>query len=54
MHLFFPSLRFLAEAQPRLIEDRLGQKALFRTDASTQQKTSLETLQMYFVSTFSK
>jgi hypothetical protein len=48
VHLFRPSLSFLAEAQPRL-QNRRGQKA-----RTTKQKTSLEKLQIYFVSTFFK
>jgi hypothetical protein len=60
VHLFRPSLGFLAEAQPRL-ENRPGQKALFgrgaqyifvATARATKQKTSLEKLQIYFVSKY--
>jgi hypothetical protein len=48
VHLFRPSLSFLTEAQPRL-QNRRGQKA-----RTTKQKTSLEKLQIYFVSIFFK
>jgi hypothetical protein len=62
VHVFRPRVSFLAEAQPRLKTKR-GQKALFDRDAHcifqatagiTKQKTSLEKLQIYFVSTFFK
>jgi hypothetical protein len=47
MHLFRPSLSFVAEAQPRL-QNRRGQMAVFGRaanilgDRTTKQKTSLE------------
>jgi hypothetical protein len=61
VHLFRPSLGFLAEAQPRL-ENRRGQKALFGGGAhnffyaiarTTKQKTSLERLQIILYLLFS-
>jgi hypothetical protein len=60
VHLFRSSLGFLVEAQSRL-ENRRGKKALFgrgaheifkATARTTKQMTSLEKLQIYFVSTF--
>jgi hypothetical protein len=62
VHIFCPSLSFLAEAQPRL--NKRGQKALFGRGAhrffwqphelQNKRKTSLKKLQIYFVSTFFK
>jgi hypothetical protein len=59
VHLFRPSLSFLAEAQPRL-ENRRGQRHFlaevrikFLGDR-TKQKKSLKKLQIYFVSILSK
>jgi hypothetical protein len=48
VHIFRPSLSFLAEAQPRLEtgEDKKDAR-------TTKQKTSWEKLQIYFVSNFS-
>jgi hypothetical protein len=62
VHLFRASLSFLAEAQPRL-KNRREEKVVFgrgaheiflSTSQITKQKTSLENLQIYFVSTFFK
>jgi hypothetical protein len=54
VHLFRPSLSFLAEAQQRL-ENRRGQKAEVRIKflgdrKNYKQKTSSQKLQIYFVS----
>jgi hypothetical protein len=61
VHLFRPSLNFLAEAQPRLEtgEDKRYFLAeihikFFRRPHNLKQKTSLEKIQIYFVSTFFK
>jgi hypothetical protein len=57
VHLFRPSLRFLAEAQPRLEQARTKGTLHFLGDlttTTTKQETSLGKLQIYFVFTFFK
>jgi hypothetical protein len=53
VHLFRPSLSFLAEAQPRL-DNRRGQKVFLDDRTNYKAKDIIGKLQIYFKSTFFK